>query len=820
VASGDRIATFQLKNGVAIKGGYAGGSESNPDVRDINLYKTILSGDLNGDDGPNFANHYENSYHVVTGSGTNETAVLDGFTITGGNANGPSPHDHGGGMFNNAGSPTVINCNFSKNSALQHGGGMDNSDSHPKLTNCTFIGNAVEFKYGGGIRNYNSTPTLINCIFVGNLGKSQGGGMFNHNHSNASLINCTFSANTAADSGGIGNALESNPTLTNCIIWGNLAIGEVDEFAQIRGGTPVINNCCIHGWSNMLGGTSNHGLDPLFVDADGVDNIPGTEDDNLHLLTSSPCINAGDNSAIPQSIITDLDGNPRIINGTVDMGVYESDVVTMANFRYVDAVNGNDNNDGLTLQAAFATIQKGIDASADGEVVLVYPGLYQEEINFLGKTLTVQGVAISPDGVPVLQNPGDFAVSFYYDEGPHSILKNFIITDSFMGVFIADSSPTLSNLTIVGNKYGIETYANSEPDISNTILWNNTDGDLFGCQARYSCIERGGEDNISDNPLFVDPENGDYHIRSERGRYWPEYDIWVLDQVTSPCVDGGDPDADTLNEPMPHGGRINIGAYGGTTEASLSPNVQQRSVSIKASNPYPIDGAVDVEGPLTFTWTAGINAVSHHIYYGSDKDAVENADTSEATGIYRGYQATTSYTPPEGIRLSSTPYYWRIDEIDYLGNTTKGNVWAFTTVPPPPPKGRTCFTAETGVWVNGTLVPISTSAVGQSICGINTLSNIEVVEKHIGTFTCYDVLFESNNCISIAENHYFLAETGKWIALQNLDKGTRLKTLKGSIAIINITKRPIPYVGNVYNLKIDSSDRYMVGKDAIVVRDY
>jgi parallel beta-helix repeat protein len=472
---------------------------------------------------------------------------------------------------------------------------------------------------------------------------------------------------------------------------------------------------------------------------------------------------------------------------------------------YVDAVSGDDNDDGLTPQAAFATIQNGIDAAADGEVVLVYPGLYREEINFLGKTLTVQGVVVSPAGVPVLQNPGDFAVSFYYGEGPDSILKNFIIRDSFMGVFIADSSPTISNLTIVGNKYGIEAYAGSEPDISNTILWNNTDGDLFGCRARYSCVERGGEGNITDDPLFVDPDNGDYHLRSERGRYWPEHDIWVLDKVTSPCVDGGDPDTDTSNEPMPHGGRINVGAYGGTTEASLSPQ-QPLPVTDKASNPYPADGAEIVEIGVTLTWTASLNAVSHDVYFGIDGDAVANADTSDTTGTFRGRQATTSYTPPEVVRWRTTPYYWRIDEVDSQGNTTTGDVWTFTAIAPPPPKGRACFTAETNIWANGSLVPISKIALGQSICTMNTLSNVEKVQEHYGTFACYDVLLGSGNCVSVAENHYFA--------------GIKLQTPKGSIEIISVTKRPMPYIGKVYNLKVAGSDRYLVGKDAVIVRDY
>jgi hypothetical protein len=72
------------------------------------------------------------------------------------------------------------------------------------------------------------------------------------------------------------------------------------------------------------------------------------------------------------------------------------------------------------------------------------------------------------------------------------------------------------------------------------------------------------------DPLFADLPGGDYHLLSERGRYWPAHDVWVLDRKTSPCIDGGDPAVDPSGEPMPNGGRINIGAYGGTVQASLS----------------------------------------------------------------------------------------------------------------------------------------------------------------------------------------------------------------------------------------------------------
>ena len=746
---GDRTATFQLINGVTLKGGYGGFSEPDPDARYIDLYKTIFSGDLNGNDIEITDHQYlrdepsraDNSYHVVTGNGTNSTAVLDGLTIFGGNANGDSSDGRrGGGMHTREGSPTITNCTFSGNQGVFGGGMCNDHESSPTLTDCTFIGNSAD--QGAGMRNFGEcSPTLTNCTFIGNHAFSRGGGLCNREASNPTLTNCRIINNTAGgvvwgSGGGMYNRSSCNPMLINCIITLNTAKGGGSEGGGIcnynyrpNSSLTLINctfarniassgnalacdskdrsfptilrviNCIIWDSGNQIWnddgspieitysdvqggwpGQGNINTNPLFVDADGADNIFGTEDDDLRLLPDSPCIDAGDNTAVPVSAAIDLDGNPRIINGTVDMGAYEGGIAPPVKVYYVDVINGDDDNDGLTPEAAFATIQKGIDTAADGEVVLVYPGLYREEINFLGKTITVRGVAISPAGVPVLWNPGDFAVSFYYGEGPDSILKNFIIRDSFMGVFIVDSSPTISNLTIAGNKYGIEAYADSEPDISNAILWNNTDGDLFGCRAWYSCIERGGEgeSNITDDPLFVDPDNDDYHLRSERGRYWPEYDIWALDKVTSPCVDAGDPDTDTLNEPRPHGNRINIGAYGGTMEASLSPSEQPCPLSDKASNPYPADGAIDVEEHVSLTWTAGLNAVSHDVYFGTDRDAVANADTSDTTGVYRGRQAVTSYTPREVLRWSTTPYYWRIDEYNPDATISIGGVWSFT----------------------------------------------------------------------------------------------------------------------------------------------
>jgi hypothetical protein len=225
-----RTIAFQLKNGLAIYGGFAG-TETARQQRNWTANRTILSGDIDNNDitssgvVTNTANiKGSNSYHVVSGSNTNTTAVIDGVTITAGQANGSSsPNEHGGGMYNNGGSPTITNVIFSGNSTDGRGGGMYNSGSSPELNNVTFTANSSS-NFGGGLANDNSSnPSLTNVVFNGNSAKN-GGGMFNTNSSNPTLNNVTFSGNSAntGDGGGMYN-MNSNPTLTNGTLNGNSA---------------------------------------------------------------------------------------------------------------------------------------------------------------------------------------------------------------------------------------------------------------------------------------------------------------------------------------------------------------------------------------------------------------------------------------------------------------------------------------------------------------------------------------------------------------------------------------------------------------------
>jgi len=358
----DREATFQLKDNVTIKGGYAGLGEPVPDTRDIEQYPTILTGDLAGDDGPDCTECSENSYHVVTGTDAEE-AILDGLTITAGNANGSYPHNNGGGIIIDytGGSPTLTDCTISNSHADSGGGGLYVSrNAVVAVTRCTFIGNTSSYT-GGAFYNYKGEEIqLYFCTFRGNSA-SHGGALSNFLGS-ISIVNCTFTGNSASDySGGQGGALHHwgnsasdyfalvNSTIVgnlasglggpgqgggllvqdemgrveNCIFWNNSDADGQDESAQIHdiGGESVLSNCCIQGFTG--GGTANIADDPLMLDPDGPDNIFGTEDDNLRLLAGSPCLNAGDNALVPESLTKDMDGEPRIENGFVDIGAYE-----------------------------------------------------------------------------------------------------------------------------------------------------------------------------------------------------------------------------------------------------------------------------------------------------------------------------------------------------------------------------------------------------------------------------------------------------------------------------------------------------------------
>ena len=222
---------------------------------------------------------------------------------------------------------TVADCVFLDNSALNTGGALDLGRGAIYVTSCVLTGNTAA--YGGAVRAARSVPTLVNCVFAEN-GADGGGGIYSVNFSYPVLINCTFTRNEAL--GGAALNVDSIPTFTNCILWG-------DAGGEILGDVALVSYSCVEGG---YFGRRVIADDPLFVD-------PASGD--YRLWNGSPCIDAGCNGAVPldaadldddddTSEVTplDLDGEGRFFDDsdTPDAGCGFSAVVDMGAYEFGD----------------------------------------------------------------------------------------------------------------------------------------------------------------------------------------------------------------------------------------------------------------------------------------------------------------------------------------------------------------------------------------------------------------------------------------------------------------------------------------------------
>ncbi len=331
----NRGASFAMKNGVEIYGGFAG-TETERSQRQPRVNVTVLSGDIDGDDGTDSngvvttTNNIMglNAYHVIFNSGVNSTAVLDGFTITAGDADAGGSgcvNRCGGGMYNSGSHPQMSQVSFSGNSATS-GGGMYNVGSSPVMSQVSFSGNSAT--NGGGMYNVSSSPVMSQVSFSGNQASINGGGMFNSGSSPV-MSQVSFSGNRATINGGGMFNSGSSPQIVNSIFWGNAA-GTVGAQIHTSSGRPVIRYTLIQGsggsgaWDNNLGinGGNNLDADPLFQVPINPADAP-TSAGNLRLRAGSPAIDVGDDRAASGPL--DLDGAPRIQGARVDLGAYETD---------------------------------------------------------------------------------------------------------------------------------------------------------------------------------------------------------------------------------------------------------------------------------------------------------------------------------------------------------------------------------------------------------------------------------------------------------------------------------------------------------------
>lgn len=359
-----RSRTVSLSAGLALYGGF-GGFETAADQRDPAQYETMISGDI-GTAGVSA----DNAYNVVTGA---DGCVLDGITITGGNAN--VTVTRGGGLLLSGGTMTVADCVFDNNQSSDSGGGIYVEDGELTISSSRFTGNesdngggvlcrngllAIDGSaftgnegYGGAIASQSCNCTMTNSRFLGNSSLYWGGAIsftasssslptsnssitscvFTNNRSDSrggaivvfgeqlSALNCTFALNRAEDGGaGVYIGAESDVTIANTILWANghpdtgegSQIEITDATASVAIGSSLIEGGCA-AIENATCSSGNVSGDPRFIDARGGD---------VRLRFDSYAIDRGDDGQAPA---LDIDGLPR--DAASDIGAHEHDAV-------------------------------------------------------------------------------------------------------------------------------------------------------------------------------------------------------------------------------------------------------------------------------------------------------------------------------------------------------------------------------------------------------------------------------------------------------------------------------------------------------------
>ncbi|MEQ9305432.1 MAG: LamG-like jellyroll fold domain-containing protein, partial [Marinoscillum sp.] len=404
----DREVSFRIndtgQNNLTLYGGFAG-NETLETERDPELNITILSGDLFDDDNANVTpgetTRQDNSLHVLYTTSV-VGLTIDGFKITGGNANDSGPtfgkngggiinfatidiynctfdsntsSDEGAGLWYSSGSSDLINVTVSNNHASVDGGGMY-SGGNPRIFNCVFEDNIAQNGAGLYLTAAGSLGIITNSIFQANDASLQGGAIYATGTSSTEIINNTIYGNSATnDGGGIYIASNSSNPIKNNIIWDNFATNGAN--VESLGSSEIDYNLISTGAIGVNGLSS----DPLFADANNGD---------FTVTTGSGAINAGDNASIAQDrpdldddadtsedVPFDFAGNARVQNDVVDMGAYEFEGVGNATERGnsldFDGLNDhiivntnspflpNEETDDYTIETWFKTADRNSD---------------------------------------------------------------------------------------------------------------------------------------------------------------------------------------------------------------------------------------------------------------------------------------------------------------------------------------------------------------------------------------------------------------------------------------------------------------------------
>ncbi len=512
--SGDRNASFELASGMVFKGGYAGLTGDDSNVHDPALYRTILSGDLAGDDVDvndpcgllEETTRVENSYNVVQSSGAKDV-VIEGVTISGGNAFCPPYHwgydsivtyedeDVGGGILNRASSLTLRDCVLAHNSCYGSGGGLySDEDCNLILEDCRFLENYTEDGGGGGVK-FNSYGEIVlnRCRFDRNVSGGGYGIAIASGAKEMQLRDCTFVGNTDHDPG-------SNPII------------------YFGGGSLDLDHCVFR--DNLGPGVYCSQAEAVFKDCLFQNNA------GKALSLSRSDVNIEHCSFI---------NHHSSVGGAVNITGYSSGV------------------------SNFVSIKNSL---------------------FCGNYASSKGGAIKSAATMTSIENCTFARNRSDQKGGALFSTDSAKLTVTNSIFEGNSAPSGMNAYIG------QSYLGTHPS-SMSAKYCLIEGGQDSITLDSQCTLTWGEGNLDEDPCFVDPGywdangtvsdanddyfvNGDYHLKSQAGHWDSNSETWIQDDVTSLCVDAGDPNTPIMLEPFPNGGVINMGAYGGTAEASRS----------------------------------------------------------------------------------------------------------------------------------------------------------------------------------------------------------------------------------------------------------
>ncbi len=375
---------------------------------------------------------------VTFENGEGEDSRIRGFTIVGGLGDTYS----GGGITCLGTSPNISENIITSNDSLESGGGLCfRENSSPRITNNLIFENRSDF-YGAAIAIYDSSPTITNNSLV---------------------------YNSVTGNGGFGGGIsisEGDPVITNTIVWANTASN--DPAISLISGNPLITYCDIEGgWT----GSGNINRDPLFIKR---------ARSNYRLSWQSACIDAGTNNA-PSLPNSDLDGSTRIFDG-------DGDLIPMADIGCYELTT-------LSVPAEYTSIQAALNVSSKGNMVLVESGTYFENIDFMGKSVSLIGKN-GPDATTIDAGQAGCAIVFSGGESAAAHLEGFTITNGLGGgnrggaVTCTAASPTITGNVIDGNQStdsggGIHSDQDSSPLIENNTISRNAslsaDGGALVC---------------------------------------------------------------------------------------------------------------------------------------------------------------------------------------------------------------------------------------------------------------------------------------------------------------------------------------------------